>query len=276
VTIYANNEALNAQPITLYTFIRGDQVWAYTDQPEDVTTGGVTYRAASITHDALEQSDESAGGEFAVTMAEVTPIVADLDALGLSGRPVTCTVRAMHKVGVGGVSSSTAIVRRKGAVMARTIRGGACTMKVASLTTLLDRPILSKTCGPTCQWTVYGVGCGVDPVGFTTTGCAVSAISGRTLTVSDAASQADDYYTAGYAVVETGTAIGERLQIASHTGDQLVMLTELPPGLTTSDTVAITAGCDGLEATCDTKFANLDYFLGFPRVPTVNPFLKVE
>jgi uncharacterized phage protein (TIGR02218 family) len=187
---------------------------------------------------------------------------------------VTCTVGAMHRVGVGGVASSTAVVRRKGAVMARTIEGGACQMKVASMTTLFERPILTKTCGPTCQWTVYGVGCGVDPSLYTTTGCAISAVVGRTLTVADAALQADDYYTAGYAVVETGTAIGERIQIQSHVGDQLAMLTALPPGLTTSDTVSITAGCDGLEATCDTKFSNLDYFLGFSRMPTVNPFLK--
>lgn len=274
MTLFATNEALNAQPVYLYTFVRGDQAWRYTDQPEDVTTGGLLYRAATITHDALEQSDESAGGEFTVTLAEQTPIVADLDALGLAGRPVTCTVRAMHRVGVGGVASSTAIVRRKGAVMQRTIDGGVCELKVASITTLLDRPILTKTCGPTCQWTVYGTGCGVDPVPFTNTGCAISAITGRVLTVADAAAEADGFYTAGFAVVETGDATGERLYIAAHVTNQLTILTALPPGLTTSDTIAITAGCDGLEATCATKFSNLDYFLGFPRVPTVNPFLK--
>lgn len=276
MTLFASNEARNAQPIILYTFVRGDQVWRYTDQPEDVLVDGVTYRAAVITHDAFAQSEEASDGEFTITMAEATPIVADLDALGIAGRPVTCTLRAMHRVGVGDVTSSTPVVRRKGAVMTRRIASGECQLKIASITTLLDQPILTKTCGPTCQLAVYSVACGKNPADYTTTGCAISAIAGRTLTVPDAALQPDDYYTAGEAVVETGAAAGERLYIAAHTGDQLAILTALPPGLTASDTIAITAGCDGLETTCDTKFDNLEWFLGFPRVPTVNPFLKVE
>jgi uncharacterized phage protein (TIGR02218 family) len=143
---------------------------------------------------------------------------------------------------------------------------------VSSLAGLFDRPLLRVIHSPTCQHAVYDAGCGVDPGPFTTTGCAISAISGLTLTVADAASQADGYYTAGYATVETGSAAGEKVYIATHAGSTLTLLIAPPPGLTTSDTIAITAGCDGLESTCRAKFNNVPYFLGFPRMPVVNPF----
>lgn len=270
---FTANERANSQPVTCYTFIRRDTVWRYTDQPEDVTVDGVTYRAAVIAHGDLEKDDESAAGELTVTLSRETPIVSELQALNRDGYRVTCTIRQTHRVGIGGVVTLSTAIRFKGGLLARTLKDGACEFRVASLAALFDRPILRVIASPTCNHTVYDTGCGVDPVGFTTTGCTVSAISGLVLTVTDAASQADGYYTAGYLVVEAGSAAeGERIFIQGHVGSALTCLTALPPGLAVSDTVAITAGCDGLEATCTTKFSNLDYFLGFPRVPQVNPF----
>jgi uncharacterized phage protein (TIGR02218 family) len=237
-----------------------------------VTVDSVTYRAAAIAHGAIERSDESAGGELSITMSDLTPIV---DEVRVAGLPIIVTVRQTHRSGVGGVTPVT-VVRFKGHVAARTIAGGECEFRVASLTSLLERPLLRVIASPTCNHTVYGPGCAVDPTPFTTTACAITTISGLVLTVADAALEADGYYTAGYLVVESGTAAGERAFIAGHTGSSLTLLTAVPTGLTTADTIAITAGCDGLEATCAAKFSNLDRFLGFPRMPVVNPFDKVE
>ena len=265
---FEQNERANSQPITLYTFARGATVWRYTDQDADVTDSGVTYRAAAIAHGDYQKTDESAAGETTVTVSEETPIVADLDAIGMDGVPITCTIRQTHAL----VGTPSTAVRFKGRVTQRKIGNGSCEFTVASLAALFERPLLRVLHSPTCQWTVYGPGCGVDPGPFTTTGCVVSAISGQTLTVADAALQADDYYTAGYVTVETGSAAGEKVFIQTHTGSSLACLTRLPAGLTTSDTVAITAGRDGLEETCRTKFSNIAYFLGFARMPEVNPF----
>lgn len=275
-TQFTSNERANSRPVHLYTFARGDSQWRYTDAPEDITVSSVTYRAAEIAHDILQQDTESAAHECTVTTAQVTPVVTALDALGLAGLPVTCTIRQTHTAGIGGVVTPATAVRFKGVVQSRTLRDGSCQFVVGSLASVFDRPLLRVIAQPTCNWTVYGRECGVDPAGFTNTGCAISAISDLELTVADAALEADGYYTAGYATVETGPAAGERLYIRDHTGTALTVLNALPPGLTTAHTLAITAGCDGLEATCETKFANLDYFGGFPRVPTLNPFTKAE
>jgi uncharacterized phage protein (TIGR02218 family) len=269
---FEQNERSDARPVTLYTFARGAVVWRYTDQAGDVTDSGVTYRAAAITHGDYQKTDESAAGETTVTCAEATPIVADLDAIGLDGLPITCTIRQTHAL----VGTPSTAVRFKGRVTARKIANGECEFTVASLAGFLDRPLLRLACPPTCQWSVYGKECGVDPAGFTTTGCAVSAISGLVLTVADAALQADGYYTAGYVVVETGSAAGEKVFIDAHVGSSLTCLTRIPSGLTTSDTVSIVAGCDGLEATCRTKFNNIAYFGGFAEMPEVNPFQDAD
>lgn len=267
---FETNERANSQPITCYTFARGAVLWRYTDAPIDVTLSGVTYRAAVISHSDFERDNETAAGELTITTSDATPIVAALDGL-LNGLPITLTIRQTHRSGVGGVTPTTA-VRYKGHVTARTLANGACEFQIASIAALLDRPLLRMLAAPTCQYTVYGPSCLVDPAPFTTTGCAISAISGRVLTVADAASQVDGYYTAGYLVIETGTATGERCFIAAHVGSALTLLHDPPSSLTTADTIAITAGCDGLEATCIAKFANIDHFGGFPRVPVVNPF----
>lgn len=271
---FERNERNNSQPVHCYTFSRGNVQWAYTDQPQDVTVDGVDYRAAVISHSEYERDDETAAGELTVTVARATPIVSDLDAIGMDGRPILLTIRQTHRLGVGGVTPTT-VVRFKGHVTTRAIKGAECEFTIASIESLLGRPLLRWICSRECNKTVYSPPCGVDPAPFTTSGCAVSAIAGLTLTVPDAAAQADGYYSAGYLVIESGTAAGERCFIRAHVGDQVTLSKAPPPGLTTSDTIAITAGCDGLEDTCITKFNNVAYFGGFPRVPVVNPFEQV-
>lgn len=268
------NERTFSQPVHCYTFARGSTLWHYTDQPEDVTVSSVVYRAAVISHTEYARDDETAGAEIRITTSMETPIVDELDGR-LDGRPITVTIRQTHRSGVGVVTPTT-VVRFSGWVKARRLEGGTCEFTVASIAALLERPLLRWVCGPTCNKTVYGVECGVDPAAFTTTGSAITTISGRTLTVADAALQADGYYNAGYLVIESGTDQGEQAFIESHVGSSLVLLRDPPAGLTTADTIAITAGCDGLEATCDTKFSNIAFFGGFPRVPTVNPFEQAD
>jgi hypothetical protein len=275
-TTFTANERANSRPIHLYAFTRRDAIWRYTDAPEDVTVSSVTYRAAAISHDVLQKDEESAAAECTVTMDYATPIVAALDALGFQGPPIVCTIRQTHTTGIGGVASAAVAVRFKGALQSRTLATGQARFLVASLAAVLDKPLLTVLAQPTCNWTFGDDRCGIDVTLYTQTGCAVSAITGTEITVTDAASEADGYYTAGWATIETGSAAGERLFIQDHTGSALTLLYAPPAGFTTSDTVAITAGCDGVEATCIAKFSNVAYFGGFPRVPAVNTFKQAS
>lgn len=271
---FSGNEAVNGQPVFLYTFARVATVWRYTDQPADVTVSGVTYRAAVIAHEALERNAETAAGTVTVTCADATPIVAALSTLGLQGPPITCTIRQTHRAGVGDVVTPATAVRFKGVVQGRERTAGRCTFTLASVAAAFERPLLRVIASPTCNNAVYDDRCGVDKSLWQTSACEVTAMAGRTITVAEAALQADGYYTAAPITVEDGSAAGEYLFVESHVGDELTLL-HVPPGtLAVGDHVSLFKGCKGTEAAC-IEFDNLERFLGFPRMPTVNPFEKV-
>jgi hypothetical protein len=44
------------------------------------------------------------------------------------------------------------------------------------------------------------------------------------------------------------------------------------PKILVGDNVTLTAGCDRTRATCVAKFNNLANFMGFPYIPTKNPY----
>lgn len=268
---FQTNEGFNSRPIFCYTFARMSTVWRYTSQPTDVTVDGVSYRAAVIVHEALKQDNETAAGTLVVQCAEQTPVVADLGALGLQGAPITITIRQTHAVGVGGVTSATTAVRFKGVVQGRERDGTWCKFTIAAAAGMMDRPLLRVITAPTCQNAIYDGRCGVDPSLWSTTACAITAISGRVVSVAEAALQVDGYYTASPCSVEDGSAAGELLMVEDHTGTDLTLMHDPPSGLTVGDHLTIRKGCDGSEASC-ISFNNQAWFMGFPRVPTVNPW----
>lgn len=270
---FDTNEVRNAQPVFLYTFARGDQVWRYADQPADVTVDGVAYRAAVIAHDVLQRDEETAAGAVSVTCADDTPVVAGLSVTGLQGTRITCTIRQTHRAGVGGVTVPVTAVRFKGVVQGRKRENGACTFTLDSVAAMFERPILRVLTAPTCQNTIYDGRCGVDKTLWQTGGCEITDITGNVLTVAEAALNADGYYTAAPLVVEDGSAAGEQLFVESHVGTTLTLIHPPPGTLAVGDHVTLYRGCDGSETSC-IAFGNQEWFMGFPRVPTVNPWEK--
>lgn len=259
----------------LFDLSRGADVWRYTDAPEDVTVAGVTYRAGAIERDGVRRSDEDAAAELRLTIALATPLAAALMADGLGRRPIGVRVRAVHVASEGAVGATPAdpAVVFTGTVRARRVDDEAqtCTLTVGSLLAALERPILRVITSPTCNNAVYDQMCGVDPAVFTTAGT-ITAISGRVVTVAEAALQADGYYAGGMLVVGT-----RRYFIERHASDTLtVAFGDVPPASAVDGACRIIAGCDGTEATCRARFDNVRRFRGFPRVPAVNPWDDAE
>jgi uncharacterized phage protein (TIGR02218 family) len=130
---------------------------------------------------------------------------------------------------------------------------------------------------PTCNLQVYSTRCGVDPDDFTDS-VTITDIDGLTVTVSGMPSVADGYYNGGYITDGNGT----KRHIELHLGNELTLLQELD-GLAVSDSISLTAGCDGQHTTCRTKFfpaggslvagvGNIRNFLGFFTSPDRNIF----
>lgn len=129
---------------------------------------------------------------------------------------------------------------------------------------------------PTCNLQVYSTRCGVDPDDFTED-VTITAIDGLTITVSGMPTVDDGYYNGGYVYFD-----GMKRHIEWHEGDELTLLLDLDD-LAVSDTVAITAGCDGQHTTCREKFfpaggslvegiGNIRNHLGFFTSPDRNIF----
>lgn len=130
---------------------------------------------------------------------------------------------------------------------------------------------------PTCNLQVYSTRCGVDPDDFTDS-VTITAIDGLTITVSGMPAVADGYYNGGYVTDASGT----KRHIEMHVGDDLTLMLDLA-GLAVTDTVSLTAGCDGQQTTCRSKFfpaggslvagiGNIRNFLGFFTSPDRNIF----
>ncbi|MZR14220.1 hypothetical protein GQE99_14450 [Maritimibacter sp. DP07] len=138
---------------------------------------------------------------------------------------------------------------------------GLTSMRRKGLSAIMQRP---------CRHAVYHTGCGLNIADFEVSGTA-TAISGATVTVAEAASQADGYYTGGVL-----TFNGARQMVAKHVGSSLTLIGALP-GLEGeisewgSADVQIAPGCDLSLATCELRFSNTDNYGGFPWM-SENPF----
>ena len=130
----------------------------------------------------------------------------------------------------------------------------------------LDRktpwPIYQKQ----CNYALYGPGCQVNRFDFQTIGV-LSIVSTDIIRSTDFASKPDGWFDNGYVT----NATGEYRYIVHHEGDQIWLQTPFVKALP-GETVFAYAGCTRLRDMCKDKFDNLGRFLGFPWVPSKNPY----
>lgn len=118
----------------------------------------------------------------------------------------------------------------------------------------------------TCPYDLYGPQCKVDEGAFSTIGTVISeSADGITVVVTEAASEADGFYTGG--IIQNATL--RKRYIVKHVGDTLTLSKKLG-GL--GGTVTLMAGCNKTTADCQDTFNNLDNYGGFPYMPLKNPF----
>ena len=108
-------------------------------------------------------------------------------------------------------------------------------------------------------------------------GSVLAVASPRSFTASGLAAFASDWFTRGLLTFTSGAALGQAIEIKSHTvaangtvSVELWAAARLP--LTPGQTFTLTAGCDKTLATCRSKFANAPNHRGFPTIPG-NDFL---
>lgn len=252
-------------PFELYEFVvpGSGLAWRYTNQPSTVTYEANTFTPAAISHGQITQQAGSVGSTTSIEV-EDTNAFANAMLGGLSSRPVQVTVRQIHRDD----QAQQAAVVFVGLVTGVSFEGAKATLPCGSRYALASKrklPWLTYQAG--CNWEWGGAGCGLNRDSYRISATLTTASqAGRTLTVAGAASFADGYFAGGW--VEHPTT-GETRFIEEHTGAALLLAL---PWATLSGNYHIYPGCQKNEAYCAGTFDNLVHYLGYPRLPSINPF----
>ena len=140
-------------------------------------------------------------------------------------------------------------------------------MDVKSCKELLNIPLPYRMYQPSCDWPLYGTGCGLAASAFQVSGT-LSAGSGQLLLNTNLTSP-DTYFDQGYIIFTSGANTGVKRAIRQYVnaGGQILLFVPLPNPVVTGDAFNAFPGCDKTQSTCQNKFSNLDNFPAMPYTP---------
>lgn len=246
------------QPIELYRFVLGQQVWTVTSAREAITYQVESYQPAVIRRSAVEQSPEFARNGIDLECARDFA-VAQLFAAARPNGVVSITLFRNH------LGDAEYITWWKGRVASVVFSGSTAKIRCESIFTALKRPGLRAHYQTGCRHALFDPGCGTNNQAYKLAGT-VGSFSGLNVTSSAFLSQATGWLTGGYLRVG-----GVPRMITNHAGDTITLSAVLP-GLAVGVAFEAFAGCDRTFATCQSKFGNSLNFGGFPWIPVKNPF----
>lgn len=218
-----------------------------------------TYTPEAVSRTRVKEGNEPDSGSVVVTLPRTHPVAQRF--IGYAPEPsIKVTIYARHR------GDAEVVEVFRGSVSTSKFSGPGVELTCLPDIAADDHVVPSKACGPQCQWALYSSGCGKSKVDFMITGT-VNVVTGDTVQSTAFSSQPTGWLNNGW--IERAT--GERRWIIDHVGATITLMNPFL-GLVPGEVVTAYAGCDRTEAVCDSKFNNHARFLGFPRVPTRNPF----
>lgn len=124
----------------------------------------------------------------------------------------------------------------------------------------------------TCQWPLYGQGCGVDKTAhdWVSEIAELRRAQRKILVTGQQADTTADHFSGGYLTHATG--LNFTVVHSAHEGsDTLLTLGHWDPILDVGDELTIYAGCRHTVEDCVNKFSNGVNFGGFAKLPNKNP-----
>lgn len=138
-------------------------------------------------------------------------------------------------------------------------------LEVKSAISRMQQPFPRNTYQPACVHALFDAGCGVNRATYVQTGSVNGSPTASVIPITVV--QANGYFDLGTITFTSGANSGLSRFIKSHASNQLTLAQPLPVAPTVGNTFSIVPGCNKLQTTCDTKFANLARFRGYPYVP---------
>lgn len=252
------------------------EVMGFTDHDEDITFGGLTFRAdTGLTARALQQTTGLAldNSEGLGALSDLSVTEADIAAGRYDGADVVAWL-------VNWANPADRTLQFRGTIGAITRVAGAFRAELAGLSESLNTA-QGRVYQTPCTAVLGDAACGVDlndPAYFGVG--TVDAVTERKLfTISGLGVFDPGWFRRGRFAVTTGAAAGlvgvvkeDRVSGGMHVIELWESLrAEIEPG----DSVRLDAGCDKRAATCRSKFANIVNFRGFPDIPGDNKLLSI-
>jgi hypothetical protein len=131
---------------------------------------------------------------------------------------------------------------------------------------ILNTQVPNRLITASCNWVLYGVGCGIKEANFAHSGVIVEQQS-NSITVAQSLGQVPGYFTQGVLRFTSGVNSGLSYSIKSDAGGVFTLATKTfqPPAF--QDRFTAFAGCDHSILQCTQRFSNLNNFGGFSFVP---------
>jgi uncharacterized phage protein (TIGR02218 family) len=257
------------QPVELYRFTRGPNVWLFTSGDTDIVLGADTYVAVAIKRGKIEATQDLGKTSLKITMSRRVSFLTQFIATSPTDI-IAVTVTRMHDT-----DTAELAVTYSGRVVNVKLTENEGEIVCQPLQTALRRPGLRRVYQSSCPHVLYGNECNLSADVFKVTGV-LTDVSGLTIT-STAFSVAINpafnatYFVGGYVEFVVAGATNRRFITGHDNGSGILTLNLSFVGISVGDTVSVFAGCDHTTTTCNGKFNNIANHGGFPFIPIKNP-----
>ena len=252
-------------PFELFEFVEGSRSWRYTTRPVATAQDEITYQPLTITRSEITRSSDSVGDDMTISLPDNNPLALELMA-GLSAHLVTVRVLQVHLTD----PDLQEQIIFAGVVRDISIEGATAEITCGSrLGSSAARRIAPTTYQAGCNLTWGSTRCGVPrEVHKATAEITAADQTGRVLTLPSLSGFAAGHFNGGRVVVA-----GTQRFIEKHAAGGVLTLSYPVRGLTSAPTTAsIYPDCPKTEAACASRYNNLPNFLGWSRLPSINPY----
>lgn len=265
------------EKVYLYRFSCNGTTWNYTSFEEDIgsTFGGsfdlTNFTPAPINHGSIKKSIKAEREDI-----QIEAVYGQVEPLGLW---VPMALSQPMWVEIFETTKAAPTIGRclfYGRIQSVSVEGRKLIVKASSILDALADQFPRFIIGPRCNHHVFEAGCWLNRASYADT-VDVDSISGVQVTVSNVANDTAGYFTHGLAEALADHNKEVRTILKSEalgSGVHRLYLNIPFKRVTTSDQLVIYPGCDGLLATCNSKFSNTDNFGGHPYVPQNNLTIK--
>jgi len=248
----------SGEPLELYRFVLGDQIWLFTSADHEVAWGDDTYVPVFIKRGGFTKGGDARKGNIEVQVAASNAVALLFRSGWLSGI-MTLTIYRHH------YSDTDYSVLWKGRVISCKWSGSMATLTSDNVSTTFSRAGLRRSYQVGCPHVLYGSACGLEASSWQVA-ATVSAVTDGTLTLSGIDGYADGYFLGGMAQIGD-----DKRMIVAHGSGSITMVDSVGSAAE-GDTVTLWPGCPRTMTSCLNKFNNLDNYGGLPFLPDKNPF----